>query len=369
MKILTTRTLATLSIALSLFLTACGDAFTTQEVSQSQTSSPNSQNTSNGNIQVFFAKQGVDTGGPENNLIAAINQASTTIDMAIYELSLTNVTESLISAHQRGVSVRVLTDSDHLNWERFLDLATAGITVRGDQRSALMHNKFTVIDKKEVWTGSMNLTFTGAYRNRENLIRLNNAQAAINYSEEFAQLWVGTHNQANTATNFFSIRSSSNAIPVDIHFSPDDNFRSTRLIPLLRDAKQSVHLLAFAFTSQSIADELVALEQHGIDVKVVVDSSQSGQSSSQYDDLLAQKLDIKRDGESFKLHHKVIIIDGRIVITGSYNFSENAESRNDENSVVIESTEVAGIFEREFADIYSQGVARRALRTLVGDGF
>ena len=212
----------------------------------------------------------------------------------------------------------------------------------------------------------MNLTFTGAYRNRENLVRLNNSQAAINYSEEFSQLWVGTHNQDNTATNFFTIRSSSNDISVDIHFSPDDNFRSTRLIPLLREAKQSIHMMAFSFTSQAIADELVALDQQGIDVKVVVDSSQSGQPSSQFNDLLAQNLDIRRDGQAFKLHHKVIVIDGRIVVTGSYNFSENAESRNDENSVVIDTAEVAGIFEREFADIYGQGVARRAFR---GRGF
>ncbi|MEE9352268.1 MAG: phospholipase D-like domain-containing protein, partial [Thiotrichaceae bacterium] len=319
-----------LILSFTLFLTACGGGFSAED----NTASPGNNN---GSIQLFFSKpEATDASqfinGPEKNLITAIDNALISVDMAMFELSLRNVTDSLIRAHQRGVQVRVLTDTSHLFWDRFVDLKNAGITVRGDQRSAYMHNKFTIVDGNQVWTGSMNMTYFGAYRNRENLIRLNSFQTAVNYTEEFSQLWTGIHNQANSADNYFSI----NSTPVDIHFSPDDNFRETRLLPLLRGAKQSVHIMAFAFTSQDIADALVALDQRGVDVKVVVDSGQSGQSSSQYDDLQALSLNIRRDGQSFRLHHKVIIVDGRYVVTGSYNFSENAESRNDENSIVLD---------------------------------
>lgn len=337
-------------IIIFLLLTACGSG-----------SSQVTENTRTDSISVYFtdaSAPGADiyTGGPENQLITAINLAQKSVDVALYELSLQNLTDSLISAHNRGVQVRILTDTDHLDWNRFVELAFNGIEVKGDQRSALMHNKFFVIDDEEVWTGSMNMTYTGAYRNRENLIRLDNYQAAINYSEEFTQLWAGTHNQANAADNYFLI----NNIPVDIHFSPDDNFRSSRLQPLLQQAQHSVHMLAFSFTSVDIAAELLLLDLQGVNVKVVVDSSQSGQSSSQYDDLLALGIDIRRDGQSHKLHHKVIIVDGRYVLTGSYNFSENAESRNDENSVIIDSPALAQQFEEEFADIYAHSVARPA---------
>jgi len=122
--------------------------------------------------------------------------------------------------------------------------------------------------------------------------------------------------------------------------------------------------MAFSFTSQAIADELLVLHQQGVDVQIVVDSSQTGQSSSQYDDLVALGLNIRRDGQSHKLHHKVIIIDGRYVITGSYNFSENAESRNDENSVVIDNQNIAQSFGMEFSDIFNRSVARPALKGL-----
>ncbi len=331
----------------TFFLMSCGE-YSADSLSPFASSSPSS-------IRVFFSKPEdlVDNNhkGREEHLVTAINQAISSIDMAMYELSLDNITESLLAAQQRNVQVRVFTDSDHLHWEAFKVLRQAGIEVRGDERSALMHNKFTIIDHKEVWTGSMNLTYNGAHRHNENLIQVGSAQVALNYTEEFSQLWSGVHNQVNATDNYLMLGN----IPVDIHFSPDDDFRETRLLPLLQQATQSVHLMAFSFTSNAIADELLRLKATGVEVKVVLDKGQSGQSSSQYDDLLAQQVDIRRDGNIYKLHHKVIIIDQRYVVTGSYNFSENAESRNDENSVVIDDFSIAAQFEAEFNKVYQQG--------------
>lgn len=338
-----------------LFLNACGGGSDSSTTPSTSISSFNTS--SNASLTVFFSKPAEtvsnnDTHGPEANLINAINKANTSIDMAIYELSLDTITQSLLAAHQRNITVRVLTDSDHLHWDAFQTLINAGIAVKGDERSALMHNKFTLIDQNEVWTGSMNLTYSAAYRNHENLVRVNHRQAALNYSEEFDQLWVGIHNQANAIGNSMLIDNT----PVDIHFSPDDHFRETRLLPLLKQATRSVHIMAFAFTSEAIATELLQLKAKGVEIKIVVDKGQSGQTSSQYDDLLAQQVDIVQDGHTYKLHHKVMIIDQRYVVTGSYNFSQNAESRNDENSLVIDSPTLAQQFEAEFNAIYSQGI-------------
>lgn len=342
-------------LLLTLLLSACGGGF-------NQTVPVTANPTDVGNIQVYFSKPGTPdannlVNGPEEKLIAAINAAAVSVDMAIYELRLADVTQSLINAHQRGVAVRVFTDDDNVNVPNIQTLINAGVPVRDDQRTALMHNKFTVIDNREVWTGSMNLTDAGAFRNRNNLIRIVSNQAASNYSEEFEQLWQGIHNAPNATNNYFTV----GTIPVDIHFSPDDNFRSSRLLPLLDQVQQSVHMLAFSFTSQAVADKLLALQQQGIEVKIVVDSGQAGNTSSQYDDLLAVGVDIRRDGQAYKMHHKVLVLDQRYVVTGSYNFSENAESRNDENSVVIENSIIAQQFEQEFEDIYNRSVAQRSV--------
>jgi phosphatidylserine/phosphatidylglycerophosphate/cardiolipin synthase-like enzyme len=94
----------------------------------------------------------------------------------------------------------------------------------------------------------------------------------------------------------------------------------------------------------------------GVDVLGVFDESQlRSNTGSEYEWLLGAGLDVRIDGSPDKLHHKVIIIDGRIVITGSYNFSVSAESRNDENLVVIFDEEVAGVYLEEWERVYSIG--------------
>ncbi len=59
---------------------------------------------------------------------------------------------------------------------------------------------------------------------------------SVCWPEKFSQLWLGIHNQANSADNYFSINNTA----VDIHFSPDDDFRQTRLLPLLQSARESL---------------------------------------------------------------------------------------------------------------------------------
>jgi phosphatidylserine/phosphatidylglycerophosphate/cardiolipin synthase-like enzyme len=331
------------------------------------TSSPNTSSptptdlpVSTSALSVYFtqpdsSKADTLSGGTETALITAIDQARISVDVAIYQLSLKNVTQSLIQAHQRDVQVRVLTDSNHLGWQQIKGLRDAGIAVKGDQRSALMHNKFTVIDKKQVWTGSMNYTYNGAYHHDENLLKLDSIAAASTYNEEFEQLWVGIHRKANASASIFTINNSM----VQVYFSPDDRFRSQHLIPLLQAAKQSVHFMAFAFTSRDIGNTLSDLKQQGIEIKGVVDSSQSGASAAQYDDLKNKGIDVLLDGNLQKLHHKVMIIDHRYVVTGSYNFSQNAETRNDENSVIIDNTTLASRYEQEFTRVYQKASSKK----------
>jgi phosphatidylserine/phosphatidylglycerophosphate/cardiolipin synthase-like enzyme len=343
---------------LCFFLTiSCNDSggFNQQNGSTTTPTVPPSTDNSNGAFAVYFSQPSSSnadtlTNGPETHLIAAIDAARLSVDVAIYELSLKNVTQSLINAHQRNVRVRVLTDSDNFEWQQIQELNKAGIAVKGDQRSVLMHNKFTVIDKKQVWTGSMNYTYNGAYHHNENLLQLDSIPAAINYTEEFEQLWVGIHRQINASDSVFTIDNST----VQVYFSPDDHFRAQHLIPLLQSATQSVHFMAFAFTSTDITSTLAALQQQGIEIKGVVDTSQSGSSYAQYDDLKAENIDVLLDGNPKKLHHKVMIIDHRYVVTGSYNFSQSAEARNDENSVIIDNSDLAAQYEQEFTRVYQQ---------------
>jgi len=65
-------------------------------------------------------------------------------------------------------------------------------------------------------------------------------------------------------------------------------------------------------------------------------------------------VDARLDGNPYLMHHKFMVIDGKIVVTGSYNWSYGAEERNDENLVVISSPDIAKLYEAEFNRIWRQ---------------
>ena len=60
------------------------------------------------------------------------------------------------------------------------------------------------------------------------------------------------------------------------------------------------------------------------------------------------------DGNEGQMHHKTMIVDGEIVITGSYNFSRSAETRNDENVIIFHNEQIADFYMGEFQRIYQQ---------------
>jgi len=293
-------------------------------------------------------------GGPDADLAAAIDAARLSVDVAVFDLNLWSVRDALVAAHRRGVTVRVVTDSDNLESEEIQDLKGAGIPVLGDRRESLMHNKFAIIDRREVWSGSMNFTINDAYKNNNNLIRMRSSKLADDYTNEFEEMFVrdqfGQGSPANTPYPSLEVEGT----PLEIYFSPDDG-AAAHLVERIQEAQRSIHFLAYSFTSNDIADAILERAQAGVTVSGVFEASQVDSNfGGEYQRLLDAGLDVRLDSNVYNMHHKVIIIDGQVVVTGSYNFSANAEERNDENLLVIDNPVIAGQYEAEFARIYSQ---------------
>ncbi len=291
--------------------------------------------------------------GPDAHLAAAIEQAVLSVDLAAMEFNLFSLRDALTSAHRRGVAVRVVTDSDYLDEAEIQDLIDAGIPVLGDRRESLMHNKFVVIDRQEVWTGSMNMTVNGAYRNNNNLVRIRSSRLAQNYAVEFEEMagedLFGSGSPANTPHP----RLEEGGIALENYFSPDDGVQA-RLLELINQAQTSIHFLAFSFTSDELAAAIIARSQDGVAVRGVMEATQVRSNvGTEFENFQAAGLDVRLDGNPNNMHHKVIIIDNHTVITGSYNFSYNAENRNDENVLVIHSPEIAAGFLDEFERIFA----------------
>lgn len=286
-------------------------------------------------------------------LVEAIDSARLSVDAAIYDLNLFTIRNALIDAHQRGVTVRVVAESDQLDRQELQDLKDAGIPVLGDRRESLMHNKFIILDRQEVWTGSLNYTFNGVFDNDNNLLQVRSTKIAENYLAEFEEMFTDDQFGAGSPANTPNPNLDLNGMRIETYFSPDDGVER-RIVELISGATQSIDMLAFSFTSDPIAAAILAKAQAGLAIRIVLDFDQAySNTGGEYQNLLDAGLDVRLDGNWEDMHHKVIVIDGETVITGSYNFSRSAAERNDENVLVITDAALAGAYLGEFERVYS----------------
>lgn len=293
-------------------------------------------------------------GGPDEPLAAAIDAARISVDVAAYSISLYSIQDALIHAFNRGVLVRIVMESDNMDDRVPQILQDAGIPILGDRRQGLMHNKFMVIDRAEVWTGSMNFTTSGTYQDNNNLIRIRSTKAAENYTVEFEEMFkddfFGPDVVAETPYPSLII----DGVPLEIYFSPDDHV-ALRIATLLRAAQDSIYFLAYSFTANDFGDILQQKANEGFPVAGVMDTSQvKANSGTEFDAFTQARLSVYKDGNPGLMHHKLFIIDQEIVITGSYNFSANAERNNDENVVIFFDKQIAARYLAEFQRVFDK---------------
>jgi phosphatidylserine/phosphatidylglycerophosphate/cardiolipin synthase-like enzyme len=293
------------------------------------------------------------TGGPDVPFVASLDSARVSIDMAAYSLNLRDVESSLLHAEQRGVQVRLVMESDDMNGTVPKTLITAGIPIIGDHLPGLMHDKFVVIDRSEVWTGSMNYTENGTYNDNNNLMHIRSTEMADDYEMEFNQMFVehkfGSHLVSETPHPSLTIDGS----PLKTYFSPADHIQSA-LLPLINHAKLSIYFLAYSFTADPLGKAVRQRAAAGVKVAGVMETNQvRSDVGTQYSAFRQAGLDVHLDGNPGLMHHKVFIIDDQIVVMGSYNFTASAEKSNDENLVIINDPKIAAQFIKEFQRVYA----------------
>jgi phosphatidylserine/phosphatidylglycerophosphate/cardiolipin synthase-like enzyme len=293
------------------------------------------------------------SGGVDDRLVQAIDAARLTIHVAVFNLTLNNIRQALMVAHRRGLEVLVVTESDNLDGEDFQRLKDAGVPVLGDRRESSMHNKFMVIDGAEVWTGSMNFTVSGAYFDNNAIMRIRSAELAASYEQEFAEMYVDDSFGAEPGRDAPNPRVVIDGTSVEAYFSPDDGVESV-IVDLLDSAKDRVDFLAFSFTSNPLGDAVRRADRAGLAVRGVLDEDQGASNlGTELTMFLSEGLHVRLDGNPGQMHEKVFIVDGEVVVLGSYNFSRNANETNDENVLIIRNRTIAEEFMREFERIYS----------------
>jgi phospholipase D len=112
----------------------------------------------------------------------------------------------------------------------------------------------------------------------------------------------------------------------------------------IHQAKESIYMQAFSFTSEVIAEELIKAHMRGVKVQILFDRGQIDEKNSKFHTLRDAGLDIKLDHAPGLAHNKIVIIDRKKVITGSYNFTRAADKRNADNVIMVDNSEVASAY-------------------------
>jgi len=305
-----------------------------------------------------------EVGGVDAFISAAIVAARESVDVALRNLNLDSITQALIVVSRRGVPVRVITETDSLTGRSestFQVLKDAGITVIDDQQLGLMNNRFIVIDHKEVWTGSLSYDLAGVFREYNSLIRVLSPEVAADYTQEFNEMFESNQFGPLVAPLTPYPIVDIQGVQVEVLFSPDD-IVAARLSQLIAEAKESISFLAYSFASSDLGTNIRNRAKDGVAINGVlefdlVDPNQVNPNPNLVEELNFFRqagLNVLLDRNPELLNHKIMIIDGQIVVVGSYDFTNRAENDNDENVLIIHSEAVAQKFLEEFQRVQSR---------------
>ncbi len=127
---------------------------------------------------------------------------------------------------------------------------------------------------------------------------------------------------------------------VKVCFTPNQRCQSL-ILQAITQAQRTIHVQAYSFTSQPIANALIKAHEKGVHVQVLADKSQETAKHSKIQRLAQTGIPVLIDRNVAIAHNKVILIDDYTLLTGSYNFSKAAEYRNAENLLIIKNPKLA----------------------------
>jgi phosphatidylserine/phosphatidylglycerophosphate/cardiolipin synthase-like enzyme len=297
--------------------------------------------------------------GMDKFVVAEVDKARKTIDVTSFDLNLPSFVNALAAAAQRGVEVRVVYDGtngdqkleasqspDGKEFNAVTVMRSAGIQLVDDGRSnGLMHDKMIIIDGKTLFVGSWNMSYNDTFRNNNNLLEISDPTLVANYQAKFDELFVDKHFGTKAEVGAQTPQMTIGGDQVLNYFSPVDHV-TDKLVGLVDGAKKSVRFIIFTYTDNDLANAMIGRFKAGVDVAGVIENR--GASQGALVPLACAKVPVKVDGNKYTMHHKVIVIDGSIVVTGSFNFTKSADTVNDDNVIVIYDSALAKQYLAEF---------------------
>jgi phosphatidylserine/phosphatidylglycerophosphate/cardiolipin synthase-like enzyme len=329
----------------------------------------------------FQSKRAKIDGKALSQLVKFIQGARHSLDVAIYDMRNANVLKALKGVSGK-VQLQILYDNGKAGGSSTTVDPKASSTAQAinaaglkafahpvnEKSGHLMHDKFIVRDGSSVWSGSGNFTNGGLLLQDNNFFLLDSPAIAAAYSKIFGDLGSPGHSASHTARVASSpTKVKIGNISVTIFFSTQVGATEgieAEIQSRLKGAKR-IRAIMMLVSDPGILASLLACKEKDIqgvldphEMKVVMKNKTTdpnfwfANGDPRFVAANSHAFNGTGDKNDF-MHNKVMIIDDKVVITGSYNFSENAEA-NDENLLIFESASLAGAYNKYFDALFAQ---------------
>lgn len=328
---------------------------------------PVNNSVSNG-VNAIYLNQTID-----DTLVRYIDSAKYSLDIAVYNysqsFSIANISGAINSAYNRGVKIRWIYDGGSTNSglsQLDTNINTLASPTSGNYGS--MHNKFMIVDAHSpnpddaiVWTGSGNWNYQQFYNDVNNFIILQDKNIASAFTVEFNEMWGDTGLIPDTLLSEFGPYKTNNTFhtfyiggkKVELYFSPTDSVNS-HLLSCLSSANDDLYFGIYAFTYNTTADSIASRIQNGVYTAGIMDVfSQIYPTYSTLQPVMGNNLKVFSNTPTL-YHNKFLMADpcnvfsDPLVLTGTYNWSNYAETKNDEHILIIHDDTIANIYYQSF---------------------
>jgi len=204
--------------------------------------------------------------------------------------------------------------------------------------TGIFHSKFIVIDEKIVITGSGNFTESDFHLFHNNFLIIEDREIGEFFKRKFLSLWNNEENK-----EIFKKEK------IEVYFSPENNIEE-KIIEEIKKARSYIYFACFFLTSENIARALVKQKIKRIEEKGIFESYNTSKNSTFY--ILSDfGIDVRKSNMAGFLHDKVFIIDGKTIMTGSYNPTVSAR-KNYETFIILREERIAEIYKREWEKLW-----------------
>ena len=314
----------------------------------------------------------------DDTLIAYINRAKYSIDVAVYNFAenstISSISDAINNAYARGVKIRWIYNGSSSN-SGLANLNSNIPTLASPTGSGynIMHNKFMIIDANTanendpiVWTGSSNWDPEQFNSDANNIIIFQSQALAKAYTTEFNQMWGDSGMTPDLVNSKFGAFKSDitphnfniGGVHVEQYFSPEDS-TNKHIIEAINSANTELYFGVYTFTDSPDADSIVKKINEGIYVSGIMDQySQAFSAYATLNPIMGNSLKIYAQTNSI-YHNKFMIVDecdtnsDPLTLTGSHNWTISANTKNDENTVIIHDAKIANIYYQAFSKDFS----------------